>query len=90
MLNNKPTMTGDDDTGRGPMTEHTTCPQPHEQLLVGWIMSGPMTTMTTIEGVDARHGEKTDDKPHHPPPASRVTAHGVDRRWTGVGRKEER
>jgi hypothetical protein len=26
---------------------HTTCPQPHEQLLVGWNAGGMMTTTTT-------------------------------------------
>jgi hypothetical protein len=42
-------MTGnDDDTGRGPTTKHTTRPQPHEQLLVGWIAGGSTTT-TTVE-----------------------------------------
>ena len=42
------------DEGRGGMTtttEHTTSPQPHEQLLVGWAMGGmtmmPMTAPWT-------------------------------------------
>jgi hypothetical protein len=41
-------MTGDDDNmGRGPTMKHTTRPQPHKQLLVGWTVGGP-TMMTMI------------------------------------------
>jgi hypothetical protein len=28
------------------MMKHTTCPQPHKQLLMGWIAGGPMMMMT--------------------------------------------
>jgi hypothetical protein len=33
--------------------KHTTHPQPHEQLLVGWIVDGPTITMTEGDGGDA-------------------------------------
>ena len=46
MLNNKPTMTVDDNaTGRGPMM-NMTHPQAPKQLLLGWITGGPTTTTT--------------------------------------------
>jgi hypothetical protein len=38
-------MMGDDgNTGRGWMMKHTTCPQSHKQLLMGWITGGSTTT----------------------------------------------
>jgi hypothetical protein len=42
---------------------HTTHPQPHEQLLMGWIMGGIAATMTG--GSNEGGGRRT--TPHHPP-----------------------
>jgi hypothetical protein len=56
---------------------HTTCPQPHEQLLMGWI-AGEMAAMM-MGGSNKRGGGRT--TPHHPPPASQATARGVGCGW---------
>jgi hypothetical protein len=41
----------DDEMGRGLMLKYTTHPQPHKQLMVGWIVGGS-TMMMTKGGVD--------------------------------------
>jgi len=55
---------------------HTTHPQHHEQLLVGWILGG--MAVTTTGSTNEGGGRRT--TPHHPPPASRATAC-----WVGCG-----
>jgi hypothetical protein len=57
--------------------QHTTRPQPHKQLLVGWIVGGMAATMTG----SSKKGGRRRTMPHHPPPASRATARGVGRGW---------
>jgi hypothetical protein len=47
-------MMGDNnDMGRGLTMKHTTHPQPHEQLLVGWVTGEPMMTTTEEDRGDA-------------------------------------
>jgi hypothetical protein len=68
----QPLDTAKPDAMANATSRHTTCPQPHEPLLVGWIAGGMTTTTLT----PCRHD-------HHPPPASRAAARGVEQREQG-------
>ena len=66
------------------MAPNGTCPQPHEQLLVGWIAGGTMTNVKEEMSQEDQHDR-------HPPLACEPLLigqiagadHGPGRRWWG-------
>jgi hypothetical protein len=63
--------------GEPDATTTTTRPQPHEHLLVGWMMGG-MVTLEGERGRWRREGRTAREQQDHTMPPPRAPAHGVD------------